>query len=276
MSNARYSLPEKTENIKTGKLLYISSAVYAEDWKSFQHIHYFLEIFYVVKGQGEFSVDGNNFSVSAGDIVIVNPQIRHTETSNPINPLEYVVLGIEGLCFDFGDENENYRVLHINEEYYKDLKQILIEMQEGAPYYAQLCQSLMDVFLLKLMRCSEYSFSVVPLKRITNECAIAKRYIDAHFSEDISLDFLAELVHLNKYYIAHSFAEAYGISVISYLLGLRLRCAQEHLADSDLTIAQIAQVSGFSSHSYFTQMFKRSLGVSPVTYRKRLLSGNAF
>ena len=44
-----------------------------------------------------------------------------------------------------------------------------------------------------------------------------KRYLDSNYREDISLDILAEIAHINKYYLAHTFQKEYGISPITYL-----------------------------------------------------------
>ena len=61
------------------------------------HTHYCSELFYVIDGVGQFQVEDNIFPVSANDLVVINPNVSHTELGFNANPLKYIVLGIEGL-----------------------------------------------------------------------------------------------------------------------------------------------------------------------------------
>ena len=61
-------------------------------------------------------------------------------------------------------------------------------------------------------------------------CVEIKRYLDNNYREDISLDTLAEVAHINKYYLAHTFQKAYGISPITYL-HLHLHAARRRTGD---------------------------------------------
>lgn len=96
-----------------------------------------------------------------------------------------------------------------------------------------------------------------------------RRYIDEHFAEPLTLDALAELAHVNKYYLVHAFSKEYGVTPINYLLLCRIRESKHLLANTNLSLSQIAQVHGFSSPSYFSQSFRRLEGISPMEYRKR-------
>lgn len=272
MSNIRYSLHHNLSDTTTGKLLYITSAVYGTDWKSFLHTHYFSELFYVVDGKGKFHFEDNSMNVERGNLVIVNPQIRHTESSSKQSPLEYIVLGIEGLNFIFDNECGYgiYQDTTIGVNIKTSLNHILHEMKTQNPYYEQVCQNMLSIMLLQFMRSTNNKLMLAPPKYVSNECSIVKRYIDTHFDENISLDTLAEISHLNKYYLAHSFSDTYGISPINYLSAQRIQCGKDHLSDTDLSISQIAQTVGFSSQSYFCQIFKKSTGLSPAEYRKQM------
>ena len=100
------------------------------------------------------------------------------------------------------------------------------------------------------------------------------RYIDEHFSEPISLDFLAEYAGLNKYYLVHVFNREMGCSPINYLIERRIRESKRLLSTSSLSVRQISARLGFSSPSYFSQSFRRSTGCSPMEFRRRILAAN--
>lgn len=99
MSNRRYALePSGEKDIRnTAKLLYVSSAKYGGDWHSIPHAHHYAELFYIVAGDGQFQIEENLYPVKANQLVVVNPNVIHTEVSYEAHPLEYIVLGIEGM-----------------------------------------------------------------------------------------------------------------------------------------------------------------------------------
>ena len=97
MSNKRHDFSYTKKDNQNEKLLYISSSVYEADWHSTAHTHYFSELFFVLEGVGQFLIEGGVYPVSANDLIIVKPNVFHTEVSVDANPLKYIVLGIEGL-----------------------------------------------------------------------------------------------------------------------------------------------------------------------------------
>ena len=100
------------------------------------------------------------------------------------------------------------------------------------------------------------------------QCAAIRRYIDLHFKEALTLDFLAEEAHMNKYYLSHAFKREYGISPINYLNYRRIEESKYLLAETDLSLSQISQLLGFSSLSYFSQVFRKTQSQSPLEYRQ--------
>ena len=104
---------------------------------------------------------------------------------------------------------------------------------------------------------------------LSKECAVAKRYMDANYAKNITLDTLAEITHTNKYYFAHSFTECIGESPIHYLMNRRIQVGKDLLVNTNHSILQIAESTGFSSQSYFSQAFKKETGMTPQQFRKQ-------
>ena len=104
MSNLKYPLESVPQNSSSIKLLYVTSSSYEGDWPSFMHSHYFTELFYVKAGAGSFLIENESFPIQKDDLIIVNPNISHTEVSLPEKPLSYITLGVDGLSFSFQDE----------------------------------------------------------------------------------------------------------------------------------------------------------------------------
>lgn len=274
MSTNRYDLAsEATRQARiTARLLYISTAKYGGDWHCVPHTHSCAELFYVLSGKGQFIIESQTFPVSAGDLIIVNPLVHHTETSLDANPLEYIVLGVDGLELATAEEQaEDYCVVNFREadgDIRYLLQSMLREIETRAPEYESVCQNLLDILVILLMRRTDFSSPLSPVsKNVSKECAVVRRFIDSHFKENLNLDLLAQVAHVNKYHLSHSFSREYGISPISYLLSLRIQESQRLLSGTDHSLAQIAQFAGFSSPSYFSQSFRKSVGMSPMQYR---------
>ena len=72
--------------------------------------------FYVIGGAGKFQIRDSYYKVSVGDMVILNPNIEHTETSMVDDPLEYIVLGIRGIKMSAElDPKQDFSIIHFNE-----------------------------------------------------------------------------------------------------------------------------------------------------------------
>ena len=275
MSTKRYDFSvREAGNVRNAtRLLYVTSAKYGGDWHSTPHTHNFSELFYVVGGVGQFNIEGNIFPVQPNDLIIVNPCIEHTEISFNANPLEYIALGVEGLELSFNDSAED-RYCIVNFKNAKDsilpfLQGMLREIEEKTPGYEIICQDLMEILAIYIMRQTNYSAAMTPIHKSSPRlCTTIRKYIDDHFKENITLDQLADLTHVSKYYMVHSFTQEYGISPINYLISRRIEEAKLLLKSDDYALSYISHVLGFSSPSYFSQTFKKNTGMSPNEFRK--------
>lgn len=253
------------------KLLYVSSAQYGGDWHSAMHAHDCTELFYVVSGTGRFHVEGHFFPVAADDLVVINPNVEHTELSRDNRPLEYIVLGVEGLEFSPAQEDDSrYCVMSLQgqrEEILPLLRSLLREAALKQTGYELVCQNILEIMAVQLGRRVELSSSAAG-RYTSKECALVRRYIDSHFKENITLSQLSDLVHINKYYLVHTFSREYGVSPISYLISRRLQESKYLLTRTNHSLSQISHMLGFSSPSYFSQSFRRAEKMSPLEYRK--------
>lgn len=274
MSNIRYTFDNPILLQKNVNLLYVSVSKYNNDWKSQPHTHYFAELFYVLKGSGNFIVENTMFPIQQHDLIIINPHIEHTEVSKKQTPLEYIVFGIEGLSFSFENkENTNnyflYNYTSTKSKLLFILNLLLSELEEKEANYTAICQNILEILLIYITRTQNLDVISTLNLNISKECALVKRYIDSNYSDPITLETLAELTHMNKYYLAHSFTKYTGLSPINYLTKRRLESCKQLLITSSFSIAQIASCVGFSSISYLSQVFKKNIGISPNQYRKQ-------
>ncbi|WP_026907162.1 helix-turn-helix transcriptional regulator [Paucisalibacillus globulus] len=256
------------------KLLYIARSEYDKGWHSTQHSHHFTELFYIVKGKGFFVLPNYEIPVKENDLVIINPNVEHTEKSNSQDSLEYIALGIEGLSFELQDEADSQMGLFTYQGDREDvlfyLNTLLHEIKDHRDEYEVICQSIIEVLIVKLRREKNFTIKKTEPKNINKSVAIITHYINQNYREDITLDKLAEVGHINKYYLAHRFKSDMDISPIEYLNQVRIRESKILLETTDYSIADITEFIGFSSQSFFTQVFKRLTEQTPSGYRKAI------
>ena len=234
------------------RLLYVSKSRFGGDWNSVPHTHSCTEVFYCVDGRGQFNVEGKMLDVAPDDMVIVNPRTLHTELSYQANPLEYIVLGIEGIEILFEQKDRGYTMLKcssVREELLSLMKMLLREIDAREDGCEMVCQDLTEVLLVKIVRMASVSLRLTAPPSESKECAAAKRYIDEN-------------------YLSHSFKNEYNFSPIDYLMKRRITEAKALLTSTDFSLTQIAEQIGFGSLPYFSKCFRKVEGTSPNEYRK--------
>lgn len=276
MSTLSYSLTDLAkEHLDSSQhLRYVTSSSFGEDWNGVLHSHDCTELFYVTDGEGWLCTDEEQIPLSKDQLVIVNPKVHHTERSSRQHKMHYIVLGVDNLQFHFHQETtfSPFQVFQLSSQQDMILSLfhiILDELQKKQPSYEEICQHYLSILLLQIHRITGEDFSFTPPTDIPYECQRAKAYIEEHFHEAVTLDLLATIVHWDKYYLSHQFSTAFCVSPINYLLQLRIAHSRRLLRDTDYSITQIAESSGFSSQNYFTQAFTKIVGISPRAYRKK-------
>lgn len=99
----------------------------------------------------------------------------------------------------------------------------------------------------------------------------AKRFIEEHLSDKISVDDIARSVYLSSGYLSRAFRVQCGESLMDYVIRLRMRRAAALIAKGQHSIAQIALLSGYQDQAYFHRSFKKYMGCTVREYRARAL-----
>lgn len=270
LSFEMYKFEEPEQSNLKANLVYVTKSKYDETWHSTLHSHPFTEIFFVLSGKGYFKVANETFQVKTNDLLIINPNIEHTEQSNKVDTLEYIALGVDGLSFSSKESEDQYTFLQYDRNsYITFLDSMISELKYSFPEHQRICQHIFLIILTKIKRDNELQVSNVDTRIINNDIAIIKNYMHHHYRENITLDLLSQVVCLNKYYLAHIFKKVVGISPIEYLNQIRINESKVLLETTNYSIVEIANITGFSSQSFFAQTFKRITGTTPSAWRKK-------
>ncbi|MDC8005403.1 AraC family transcriptional regulator [Aureisphaera galaxeae] len=99
---------------------------------------------------------------------------------------------------------------------------------------------------------------------------VARDYIEDHLEDGFSLDVLAEVSHLSKFHLIRVFKAVYQTTPYNYYLNAKVRRSILLLKNQELSLTEIATLSGFNDIYAFSKRFKATLGVAPLEYRKTL------
>lgn len=97
-----------------------------------------------------------------------------------------------------------------------------------------------------------------------------KKYIDQHYTEEVSLSMLSDMFFMDSDYASRLFKKEYGISIKNYIINKRIEAAKELLASTNLPINIVAINVGYENYSYFTRLFKKVTNLTPIEFRSQV------
>lgn len=224
--------------------------------------------------------DGKSFClpVRAGLVTIV-PRGRDATYRSPAAPVSNVFLTHERLlaCAEQLSDGRStellWRMVSEDQKLYTILELLSAEAKLGAGSSRLFIEQLLDLMCTHLLR--EHSVFGLPdvnqrrglapwqVKRVTG-------YMRENLDRDISLQELADVVNLSRFYFCSAFRMATGYTPHECLTRLRIEAARALLAIPSTSVTDIALAVGYQTPSAFAAAFRRLTGVSPREYRRRL------
>lgn len=133
--------------------------------------------------------------------------------------------------------------------------------------WAQTVHNLASFFIERILALQELNKQQPGSRPDTMQLVAA--FLESNYSQKITQQDLADLFYLNKDYLCRRFKQEYGVSMMTYLAGIRISKAQELLSGTALHYQQIAEAVGISDSKYFARQFKQKTGMTPAEYRAR-------
>ncbi len=250
------------------------------------HSHEHLEMAFILSGEGKYRFEDGIVSVREGDLIIINPGIKHQAIACPEAELPATEFFVAAMDIQMGElppntlpVPENGHVLHTAGELRQKLFKICSSMEaENAVCrqgrYFMLKAYLMQMLLLVIReqcepieRAKGYSFESVNKKYIVEQIV---NYFEDHYNEKISLDHIAENMYLSPFYISKIFKSETGVTPIRYLINIRLENAREILENGyEGSIQEVAAMVGYDDAYHFSKLFKKHHGITPSQARKK-------
>lgn len=253
------------------------------------HIHSAIEILYFMVGDSKVVVNGMEYMVSPGDMVLFRSNSIHEVYSMSDSPCTHLVLQMSpsqiiaysseehgssyllrlsmsfrnDKCFWSKDECERNGLT----EYFHTLISEEKRPTRGSDIKINIAASSI---LLKILE------EIMPEEMPSDETDEAVSgciynaivYINRYYNENITADICAKKVFMSYGHFSRTFKRVTGANFKDYLNAIRMNRAEKALISTDDSISEICKKCGFNTVSYFIAMFRRQKGVTPAVYRE--------
>lgn len=252
------------------KILYVGELKRTKTWKEQQHEHDFLEILFVRSGEGSVFIDEKTIPIRTGDLLVFNPHLPHYEAGKELSFYFFGVSNIklENLQNNYLLTEDACPVIHTENdaELFELLFSHLIdEANRKLYFYDEISSSIVKILLAHILRILAYDNE--SYFKTNESYKQAKDFIDNNFTNIKSVDDVCRHMYISRFYLTHLFKEYSGISPLKYILIKRMEQAKKLLVETDLSVSEIALLSGYAEVNSFIKTFKNIESTTPAAYR---------
>jgi AraC-like DNA-binding protein len=173
-------------------------------------------------------------------------------------------------CFDYRPKGKG-NIVHLEEAQLKRFLQLTGDLEEALAsdaYGTDIQANCCIAQLLVLTNTVFHNASFIPTDIMPELVRKTMDYIEAHLAQDITLEQLAGIFHLNSTYISRQFKKHTGLTLRSYIVDRRIALAKSYLYEG-LSITEACYQSGFSDYANFIRSFTKIVGISPGRFAKK-------
>lgn len=251
------------------------------------HHHDFIEFIYIFRGNCVHTIDGNEYPVKRGDLLIVNYNQLHSFSGYCEAEFFNIFLKPEYISASLAAQENAFALLNLSEftDFRKTLDETIrmvsftgrerdtvetaitnleAELNHTQPGYALSAKSWLNLLLVMIFRKMSLLIAET-FSGISDELLV---YMKAHCSDKLTVSELARRCHYNPSYFSRRFKAFTGETFVAYLKKLRIERAEYLLESTSMKIADICTEVGYTDKTQFYRDFRKQFGVTPLEKRK--------
>ncbi|MGO4528424.1 helix-turn-helix domain-containing protein [Paenibacillus sp. 2TAF8] len=250
------------------------------------HFHDHYELYYLLSGERIYFIKDRSYRIKAGDLVFVNRSTVHKTLESGMQGHERIVLYLqpglfaamlvsselaEGLTEPFRWDIPIVRFpAHIAKVTEGIVAEMVKEMRKPDEGSGMLLRHRTLELLLHTYRHRHLGRIQMDDQdpALHPKIQIVVRYLNENYQSPLTLPEVAGKFRISSHYLSRLFKQTTGFAFSDYLNLLRVKEAQRLLRESEESVTDIALLAGFGNFSHFGKMFKRTVQMSPRTYRQ--------
>lgn len=223
-------------------------------------------LFYVAKGKESFFLDKKQIA-DAGSFILFAPDEKQHHVNESDKTAEFYYVHFQCRSLPEGIELKTSQIYSF--EHHNSIssifEEIIGETLQKRPHYEILCLSrLLHLFSLIEREAAQLDHSS---NKQWKSVADAIGHMHRSCESNLRLEDYAAMCCMSKYHFTRVFKQVTGMTPLDYRSCIRIESAKELLCNGFLSVSEISEALGYSSPAYFSDIFKKNVGVSPIKFR---------
>lgn len=251
----------------------------------FQHFHTFYEVCVMLCPGTKHFLEGKPYQLQTLDIVGIPPNMLHMTQYPEGEPSKRLIIRFnlpktvnglgneyEELLSVFHQETPIFRFEpELQKQLFGKLNEIFhLSSRQDAMHDLMIHVQFIEFLTLIYLNRDKNRFSnQAALSATEQKMYQIAGYIHAHYTEEITLEYLASQFFISSCYLSHQFKAVTGFTVTDYIQMTKVRNVQSMLLNTRTPITEAAMSCGFNSFSQFNRVFQKHIGMSPSQYRRK-------
>ncbi len=271
------------------KVVVIHSLEINEKFFHEEERHDFWELVYVDKNQVQCTANGEAITLSQGQVLFHKPNEAHSLSAKGEKPTSVFVISFD--CLSEAMRFFTQKKLNLNKRQMQYIKEIIYVAQRTfdttytsntknmpllpSPILGgeQIIKNSLEMLLIDIMRSlteTEEGNDVFLQESVINDKLTEDivEILKSSVCKKLSVDDIAKSTNYSKAYIFRQFKKATGKGIMEYFTDLKIAEAKKLLKENTLSIREISDKLDFDTPNYFSKVFKKATGKTPINYRK--------
>lgn len=233
------------------------------------------QLIYVASGKAHFYFEDREELVTAGHMVLYRPRevqkyVYYGTDQTEVYWVHFTGSDVKNILRQYGI-SDNMHIFYCGAllEYQSLFRLMIQELQMCREDYQELLAMLLRHILILIHRQMN-NVKKADSGFMTEEIDLAVSYFNEYYNTDICIEEYAASRHMSTSWFIRNFRKYTGFTPMQYILEIRISNAESLLEATEYNITEISRIVGYENPLYFSRLFKKSKGLSPSEYRKRI------
>lgn len=238
------------------------------------------KILYLLKGESEISFKKETFSISCGNIVIVDKEkeFQISSLKKDCTIIKIDLLEDKDIIKEFFDKfkKSSYYIsdvskIKLNGQKRRKIEQIidlmLFDDEEDTEYKENQLLNYLRIIFTEILNLDNNERETAESK-LRSKFSVVVSYIEENYNKKIYLEELADLLHYETSYFSKLFKKVLGVGFSEYMQDVRLKKAEKLLEETDYSVEDISSIVGYQDKKQLYKLFRESSNITPGAFRK--------